>query len=144
MKASDTGSAGVLAGKLSALLSYLRSFLPFMWKNFMQDRVLLSAGSLAFQTLLSLIPLMAVVLSVLSVSPVFETFKRYVDDFLFQNFVPASGSMIREYFWEFIGNTATVPTVGGIFLLIIALFLISTIDHTINQIWDVRAPRKIL
>jgi len=144
MKASDTGIAGLIAGRLSDLLSYLRSFLPFMWKNFMQDRVLLSAGSLAFQTLLSMIPLMAVVLSVLSVSPVFETFKRYVDDFLFQNFVPASGSMIREYFWEFIGNTATVPTVGGIFLLIIALFLISTVDHTINQIWDVRAPRKIL
>lgn len=124
--------------------SALRTFLFFLWKNFMQDRVLLSAGSLAFQTLLSIVPLMAVILSVLSISPVFESFKRNVEDFILQNFVPASGVMAREYFWQFISNTATVPTVGGIFLFIIALFLISTIDHTINQIWDVHAPRKLI
>ena len=144
MDAPNKNIAGVLAGKTADFWDFTRSFLPFMWKNFMQDRVLLSAGSLAFQTLLSLVPLMAVVLSVLSVSPVFENFNRYVEDFILQNFVPASGEMLREYFWEFISKTSTVPTIGGIFLFIIALFLISTIDHTINQIWDVHAPRKIL
>lgn len=144
MDASNKSIAGVLKDKAVDFWDFTRSFLPFMWKNFMQDRVLLSAGSLAFQTLLSLVPLMAVVLSVLSVSPVFENFNRYVEDFILQNFVPASGEMLREYFWEFISKTSTVPTVGGIFLFIIALFLISTIDHTINQIWDVHAPRKIL
>ncbi len=144
MDASNKSVAGVLKDKTVDFWDFTRSFLPFMWKNFMQDRVLLSAGSLAFQTLLSLVPLMAVVLSVLSVSPVFESFNRYVEDFILQNFVPASGEMLREYFWEFISKTSTVPTVGGIFLFIIALFLISTIDHTINQIWDVHAPRKIL
>ena len=144
MDAPNKNIAGVLAGKTADFWDFARSFLPFMWKNFMQDRVLLSAGSLAFQTLLSLVPLMAVVLSVLSVSPVFENFNRYVEDFILQNFVPASGEMLREYFWEFISKTSTVPTIGGIFLFIIALFLISTIDHTINQIWDVHAPRKIL
>ena len=144
MDAPNKNIAGVLAGKTADFWDFTRSFLPFMWKNFMQDRVLLSAGSLAFQTLLSLVPLMAVVLSVLSVSPVFENFNRYVEDFILQNFVPASGEMLREYFWEFISKTSTIPTIGGIFLFIIALFLISTIDHTINQIWDVHAPRKIL
>lgn len=144
MDAPNKNIAGVFAGKTADFWDFTRSFLPFMWKNFMQDRVLLSAGSLAFQTLLSLVPLMAVVLSVLSVSPVFENFNRYVEDFILQNFVPASGEMLREYFWEFISKTSTIPTIGGIFLFIIALFLISTIDHTINQIWDVHAPRKIL
>lgn len=144
MDASNKSIAGVLTDKAAGLWSFTRAFLPFMWRNFMQDRVLLSAGSLAFQTLLSLVPLMAVVLSVLSVSPVFENFNRYVEDFILQNFVPASGEMLREYFLEFISKTSTVPTIGGIFLFIIALFLISTVDHTINQIWDVRAPRKVL
>ncbi len=144
METIDKNMSGFLAEKAMKSLSFFRSFLPFMWKNFMQDRILLSAGSLAFQSLLSLVPLMAVVLSVLSVSPVFENFQRYVEDFILQNFVPASGELLKEYFWEFLSKTSTVPTVGGIFLFIIALFLISTVDHTINQIWNVHAPRKIL
>ncbi|ASQ90210.1 hypothetical protein CHL67_04065 [Prosthecochloris sp. GSB1] len=134
----------LLKEKTGRYWNALRTFMFFLWKNFMQDRVLLSAGSLAFQTLLSIVPLMAVILSVLSISPVFESFKRNVEDFILQNFVPASGVMVREYFWEFISNTTSVPTVGGIFLFLIALFLISTIDHTINQIWDVHAPRKLI
>ncbi len=144
MDGSNRGIAGYLSDKTTGYWNFIRSFLPFMLRNFMQDRVFLSAGSLAFQTLLSLVPLMAVVLSVLSVSPVFENFNRYVEDFILQNFVPASGEMLKGYLQQFISNTSTVPTIGGMFLFIIALFLISTIDHTINQIWDVRAPRKFL
>lgn len=144
MDASDKGLKGFLAEKTANYVISSRSFLLFMWKNFMHDRVFLSAGSLAFQTLLSLVPLMAVVLSVLSISPAFENFQRYVEDFILQNFVPASGEMLKEYFLEFISKTSTVPAIGGIFLFLIALFLISTIDHTINQIWNVHAPRKIL
>lgn len=144
MDVSDKGLKGFLAEKTVNYVISSRSFLLFMWKNFMHDRVFLSAGSLAFQTLLSLVPLMAVVLSVLSISPAFENFQRYVEDFILQNFVPASGEMLKEYFLEFISKTSTVPAIGGIFLFLIALFLISTIDHTINQIWNVHAPRKIL
>ncbi|MCG8345704.1 MAG: YihY family inner membrane protein [Chlorobiales bacterium] len=144
MDVSYKGLKGFLAEKTANYVISSRSFLLFMWKNFMHDRVFLSAGSLAFQTLLSLVPLMAVVLSVLSISPAFENFQRYVEDFILQNFVPASGEVLKEYFLEFISKTSTVPAIGGVFLFVIALFLISTVDHTINQIWNVHAPRKIL
>ncbi len=144
MNVKNKGMAGAFAEKSADFWGRTRSFLAFMWKNFMHDRVLLSAGSLAFQTLLSLVPLMAVVLSVLSISPAFENVQRSVENFILQNFVPASGQVLQEHLLEFIGKTSTVPTVGGIFLFIIALFLISTVDHTINQIWDVHAPRKVI
>gem|GEM_PF-6583330 len=127
---------------ISGGLRNVVKFLTFLWKNFMQDRVLLSAGSLAFQTLLSLVPLLAVILSVLRVSPVFDSFRLYVEEFIFENFVPASGEIARDYLWQFIDKASSVPTIGGIFLFVIALFLISTIDHTINQIWEILAPRK--
>jgi membrane protein len=117
---------------------------PFMWRHFMQDRILLSSGSLAFQTLLSIVPMMAVILSILKVFPVFVSMKRYIEDFLFQNFDPAQGAILKGYLWEFIDKTATVPTLGGIFLFVMVLFLISTIDHTLNGIWERQAPRKPL
>jgi membrane protein len=113
-----------------------------MWRHLVQDRILLSAASLAFQTLLSLVPLLAVVLSTLKGFPFFAELKRSMAEFLFQNFSPAQGAVLREYLWSFIDKASGLSTVGGLFLFIIALFLISTVDHTLNGIWEVLAPRK--
>jgi len=125
-------------------LRFPASFFSFMWKHFVHDNIFVSAGSLAFQTLLSLVPLMAVILSILKVFPVFASLKQHIGAFLFQNFAPAQGTILKEYLWEFIDKTSSLSTVGGIFLIVIALFLISTIDQTLNGIWEVQAPRKML
>jgi len=123
---------------------YLRAFIPFFWKNFIHDRIFLGAGSLAFQTLLSIVPVLAVILSILSVFSVFIPFKHSLEEFLVQNFMPGAGSVLHHYLTDFIGKTASVPLLGGVFLFIIALFLISTVDHTLNEIWEVHSPRKTL
>ena len=120
------------------------AFFPFIWRHFLHDRIIMSAGSLAFQTLLSLVPLMAVTLSILKVFPVFGSLKHQIGDFLFQNFAPAQGSLLKGYLWEFIDKTSSLSTVGGLFLIVIALFLISTIDQTLNDIWEVQTPRRRL
>jgi hypothetical protein len=54
-------------------VTYLRVFVPFFWKNFIHDRIFLGAGSLAFQTLLSIVPILAVILSILNVFVLFKT-----------------------------------------------------------------------
>ncbi|TLU83577.1 MAG: YihY family inner membrane protein [Chlorobium sp.] len=130
--------------KNEKLTEYIRAFMPFFWKNFIHDRIFLGAASLAFQTLLSIVPVLAVVISILNVFVVFAPFKRFLEDFLVQNFMPGVGTVLNHYLSDFIGKTATVPLVGGVFLFIIALSLISTVDHTLNEIWEVHAPRKIL
>jgi len=134
---------------MSALFQHERlrvpgMYLSFMAKHFMHDKILMSAGSLAFQTLLSLVPLVAVSLSILRVFPVFASLKQNIGDFLFQNFTPAQGALMKSYLWEFIDKTSSLSMLGGIFLIVIALFLISTIDHTLNGIWEVHAPRKVM
>lgn len=123
---------------------FFRSFLPFLLRNVNHDRVLLSAGALAFQTLLSLVPLLAVILSVLNMFEVFAPLKPVMEEFLLRNFMPETGLLLREYFSEFIGRASAMSVVGGLFLLGVTLMLISTIDHTLNQIWGVGAPRKAL
>ncbi len=131
-------------GDHSMGVEYARAFLPFFWKNFIHDRIFLGAGSLAFQTLLSIVPLLAVILSILNVFVVFAPFKRSLEDFLVQNFMPGTGTVLNHYLTDFIGKTSSVPLLGGVFLFVIALSLISTVDHTLNDIWEVPAPRKAL
>ena len=128
----------------NSFTEYIRAFIPFFWKNFIHDRIFLGAGSLAFQTLLSIVPILAVVLSILNVFVVFAPFKRSLEDFLVQNFMPGVGTVLNHYLSDFIGKTASVPLLGGVFLFIIALSLISTIDNTLNEIWEVHSPRKAL
>jgi len=122
--------------------AYIGRMAPFFLKNLLADRVFFSAASLAFQTLLSMVPFLAVTLSVLRVFPFFATLKRYIEEFILQNFVPSSGELFQGYFEEFIAKTSSVPLLGGMLLFIIALSLISTIDSIFNDIWQVRAPRK--
>lgn len=128
----------------SDVAQYLRAFVPFFWKNFTHDRIFLSAGSLAFQTFLSIVPILAVILSILNVFSVFAPLKSYIKDFLVQNFMPGTGNVLNYYLTDFIGKTSGVPLFGGLFLFIIALFLISTVDQVINEIWEVHSPRKAL
>lgn len=142
--AETKDNQGRMAGRHQEAARASASLISFMMKHFIQDRILLSAGSLAFQTILSLVPLMAVILSMLKVFPVFASLKRYIGDFLFQNFAPAQSMLLKGYLWEFIDKTSSVSVIGGIFLIVIALFLISTIDQTLNGIWEVHAPRKVL
>ena len=130
------------ANSRSSFMEYLRVFFPFFWKNFINDKIFLGASSLAFQTLLSIVPILAVILSILNVFVVFAPFKRSLEDFLVQNFMPGASSVLNHYLTDFIGKTTTVPLVGGVFLFIIALSLISTVDNTLNEIWEVHAPRK--
>lgn len=132
------------SGDRYEIAQYMRAFVPFFWKNFIHDRIFLGAGSLAFQTLLSIVPILAVILSILNVFTVFAPFKRSVEDFLVQNFMPGAGTVLNNYLTDFIGKTASVPLLGGVFLFIIALSLISTVDHTLNEIWEVHSPRKAL
>ncbi|NTV01609.1 MAG: YihY family inner membrane protein [Chlorobiaceae bacterium] len=140
----DTLKTSGFPGHLNVGWGSLSSLPKFMGKRFIQDRILLSAGSLAFQTLLSMVPLLAVILSMLKLFPFFASFKLYIGDFLFQNFAPSQGALLKSYLWEFIDKASSVSTIGGVFLIVIALFLISTIDHTLNGIWEVHAPRKFL
>ncbi|TLU82736.1 MAG: YihY family inner membrane protein [Chlorobium sp.] len=128
----------------SDIAQYLRSFIPFFWNNFTHDRIFLSAGSLAFQTFLSIVPILAVVLSILNVFSVFAPLKSYIREFLVQNFLPGSGNVLNYYLTDFIGKTANVPIIGSLFLFVIALFLISTVDQVLNDIWEVHAPRKFI
>lgn len=102
------------------------------------------AGSLAYTTLLSLVPLMTVMLAILSAFPVAERVNELVQDFVFDNFMPASGEVVHQYLLEFSRKASRLSGVGFLVLLVVALMLMATIDQTFNAIWEVRRKRRPL
>lgn len=106
------------------------------------DRVNVNAGYLAYITLLSIVPMLTVLLSVLSSFAIFANAGDVIQDFVITHFVPAAGDAVKEALLEFVANTGKMTAVGGLFLFVAALMLISNIDKNLNYIWRVEHKRR--
>ncbi|RTZ14580.1 virulence factor BrkB family protein [Vibrio aquaticus] len=106
------------------------------------DRVNVNAGYLAYITLLSIVPMLTVLLSVLSSFAIFENAGDAIQDFVITHFVPAAGDAVKGALLEFVSNTGKMSAVGGAFLFVAALMLISNIDKNLNYIWRVQQKRR--
>ena len=117
--------------KLSHYKQQVKSFMrqqPGWWMQYINrcidDQITVNAGYLAYVTLLSLIPLIAVGVAIFSAFPGFESTRMEIESFLFTNFVPTSTDVIREHISSFAGNANQMTAVGIGFLAAVALLLI--------------------
>jgi len=117
------------------------AFVRFIYDHFFEDDCTYIASALAFTSLLAVVPLMSVGLSILSSFPVFSDFSGPVQDFIFDNFVPATGKVIQNYLSQFSSQVSKLSIVGVVFLFITALLVMVTIERAMNKIWRVSSPR---
>jgi membrane protein len=118
------------------------SFLGFLARTYYKDRCLRSAAALCYTTLLSLVPLTAVVFSIFAAFPVFETIAADIQAFVFNNFIPTSGEVIQQYIEQFASKASKLTAIGIAFLVLSALLMMNTIEGAINDIWYITTPRK--
>ncbi|MDM7861312.1 virulence factor BrkB family protein [Alteromonas sp. ASW11-36] len=109
-----------------------------------QDNITISAGHLAYVSLLSLVPFIMVIFTLMSAFPAFGDARGKLEDFIFKNFVPASGDVVQQYMTEFVGNASQMGAIGILSLLVVALLLISNIDKTLNRIWRTPSERPLI
>ena len=108
------------------------------------DKITVSAGHLAYVSLLSLVPFIMVFFTLMSAFPAFEKARGKIENFIFNNFVPASGDVVQNYIAEFVGNASQMGAVGILSLLVVALLLISNVDKTLNAIWRTPSDRPLV
>lgn len=121
---------------------------PTWWMQYMKrcidDQITVNAGYLAYVTLLSLVPLIAVGVAIFSAFPGFADTRIAIENFLFANFIPTSSDVIKEHITSFAGNANQMTAVGIGFLAAIALLLIRNVDATLNRIWRIKAKRPMM
>lgn len=125
-------------------LCCLGRFTLLVVNRYREDRCARVAGSLSYTTLLALVPLSAVLLAVFSVFPRFKRWTDTLQEFIYSNFVPASGKVIQQYLSSFAENTAGLTIWGSVFLVAATLFMMSSIEQTFNDIWHVKKKRRTL
>lgn len=121
----------------------LLDFLRLLTQRFQDSRCPQVAGSLAFTTLLSIVPLVTVALVTFSQFPVFASLGNELRIFLLQNLLPdKAGKIIATYAFQFSQKAANLTVLGSVMLVAGALMLILTIDRVFNQIWEVKRSRS--
>src|SRR5882724_11509932 len=112
-------------------------------RDFFQNLVKLQAMALAFKTLLSLAPLLAVVFSLLKAFGVHNRMEPALAEALSP--LGEKGAEITGYLISFVDkmSASALGAVGFVTLFITVLSLMGTIEEAFNHIWRVRSPRKL-
>ena len=142
---NDDAHSPVLAQALQTLRTWpWFDTLRILRLRFRDDRLGLTASSLTFTTLISLVPLLTVMLAVFTAFPMFGTFQGGLEKYFLQTLVPPTiAKPVLGALTTFAAKASRLGAFGLIALGFTAMALMLTIDRTLNAIWRVRKPRPI-
>ncbi len=115
-------------------------FVTAVVREFFADNCLLHASALAFTTILSFIPFLAVMFALL------KGFGAEVDlEILVLNHLALGSEEVVDAIFTYISNTSMTKlgTFGIIFLLLTVLTLLNSIEKSFNHIWRVKETRSM-
>ena len=148
----DSGMDKLKVWFKDGLRDFMRDALTFPWKNtaltlrerFKEDHLGLTASSLTFTTIISIVPLFTVALAIFSVFPMFAKMQNGLQQLLVDSLIPDNiARQVLSYLGQFASKASKIGWVGAAAFLVSALMLILTIDGKLNEIWRVRTTRHL-
>jgi membrane protein len=101
-----------------------------------------TAGSLAFTTLLGLVPLATVAITFAARFPMFQEWLDALESYLLQFMLPGSANaVVHTYIREFTEKAARLTGLSIAFIVVTAALLIATVEREINAIWGITQRR---
>jgi len=130
--------------KNNQILQKVWRYFLFFIGRISKEQLHITAGYLSYVTLMSLVPLIVVMISVMTAFPIFADIKDLIENFVYQNFLPATGDAVKVHITGFVENASKMSAVAISFLFLFALLLISAIDRTLNKLWRVNKKRRVI
>jgi membrane protein len=104
-------------------------------------RLAQAAASLAFLSLLAIVPIVSIAISLLGALPIFADLRGAGVKFLASNlFLPNFSETIVGYLNLFAEKVGQLSALGAVLFFATAFSALRTIDETLNQIWEVDQP----
>ena len=104
-----------------------------------------AAGSLAFTTLLGIVPLATVAFAVVAQFPVFQDFLRVLENYLLRYTLPETASrLVQTYVVGLATEAASFKGLWIVFVVVTAALVVDTVESEINAIWGIRRKRPIM
>lgn len=137
---SDAEGATQKAG-FRVLLDHLAGVAQRAGRGFFDHRCLIGASALSYSTILSFLPLTAIVLVVFSNFPIFADARSHFLLLLLDNFAPNVGETATRWFQYAATNAAKTTAIGVIVFVLTSIMLLATIEDQLDDIWGVRTQR---
>jgi membrane protein len=121
----------------------LRDDISQVWAKSKQDLILTQATALAYTTLVSLVPVLAVAFFLFHAFGGFESLLERLEPFIEENLAPSFSNVISGYLEGFISNVhaGAIGTFGLIGFIFTSISTLATIEKTFNIIWGASKSR---
>lgn len=93
------------------------------------------AASLAYTTLLAIVPLTMLTFAILSWFPFFNGIAEQLQNLILQNFVASSAELISQHLSHFLKNINALSWYNILFLALVGLLMIYNINRAFRQVW---------
>ncbi len=104
-----------------------------------------AAGSLAFTSLLGLVPMITVAFAFVAQFPVFQEFLRALEGYLLRYMLPDTAStLVRTYIVGMASEASSMKGIGILFLMVTAVLVVDLVEAEINAIWRIERKRPLL
>ena len=122
-----------------------RELVAYAVRRAREARLAQVAGSLTFASTLSIVPLLAVALSVFAAFPLFAEYRVEIEKTLLRELLPPQiSATILRYLNDFAANATGLTAWGLLLLVVTALLMIHTVDRVLNDIWRVQTGRRVV
>lgn len=126
-------------------LVHIGRFCIAVLRRFDEDDGFRLCGSLAYTSLLALVPLVTVGLAAFAAFPAFTNFTEAIQQFFANNLLPATvAQKVLTSIDEFTSNAARLTALGVMMIAVTAFMLMATIERAFNMIWRVRRGRSVV
>lgn len=113
-------------------------------KQCIDDRCPQIAASLAYATLLAIIPLSVIIYKIYTTAFITPDWQQKSQTFIFESFTPTTAEQVRQYLFDSAVQANSINLIGLLMLLISVLVMMYTIDTALNSIWKINTPRHIV
>jgi membrane protein len=127
---------------MKAMVQTAEVFIKQACLQFIHDNCPMRAASLAYATLLSIVPLITVSFTVMTAFPFFKQLGIKLQNFVFQNFVATSAEIVEGQIQRFVAHATNLSATGMIFLVVTAVFMLFNMEQAFNVIWRIKRARR--
>jgi membrane protein len=115
------------------------------WRQMRTSDVQLLTGSLAFSTVLSIVPLLAVSLSVFNALGGFESLMGKLEPYLLQNLVEGSGAEVSHAIRHALARiqSGALGLTGALGLFFVSTKLFHDVEEAVQRVWQIPSSRSL-
>jgi membrane protein len=125
---------------------YLLRIISMIAYGASEHKLLVRSTALAYTTLLSIVPLLAVSFSIFKAFGGLEGSMGKIQTFIISNLTPGTSETITTYLNQFMAryHSGAVGGVGFVVLLLTVIALLTSIEKAFNEIWGIQKNRGFI